>query len=1285
MKRTALLFSFLLMLLNVPVFSGTFPYSMPWNDSSATITDLSYMNHKPAGVSGYVTAGTDGRLYVNSGASRQRFFAVNVTSSNCFPEKTDAEGIAKRMAKMGINLVRFHLGDASWGNSFINYSAGNSRTLNTVNMDKFDWFFAKLKENGIYANINLLAGRDFKAADGLPAEINLMAWKDKQTPAMFNPVMIALQEEFAQQMFTHLNPYTGTTYASDPAVAFVEVCNEHGLIHAWFNSQFDGAALPLVFETELQGYWDAYLSSKYGTFASLQSSWGTSEALGAEKLVNPAFASGIAGWSVESHSPAVATSQVIANGMAPGINSCNITVSTTSTTEWHVQLNQAASITAGHPYTLSFSAKASVPTTIGLILQENGGAWATYFSKDLNLTTDWQRFEFVFVPTATTPTARLNFNKMADTAAVYSFADFSFRQGGTITGLKAGETDFNSVKIFKIADKADRPMAAKTDYTEFLWNLEYNYWGRLNNYLKVSLAARALTIGTVIGNSTPNIMNLFDVIDSHAYWQHPAYEGEAWVTPWWIRNSSVLGENDGGTIAGLAMKRVANKPFSVTEYNHPYPNSFRAETYPLLASYAALQDWDAIYGYTYGDGNPNWSTSTIDGFFDIDMDPAKAANFQASALIFRRGDVSTASTLVTVPLTRNTEIATLPSLSQWSLIDAQQAGMPRRASLSYRTAIVPEGGTAPFGAVSPGSVAIGSGNYTSDTNELNWNTSSRLLKIDTASTKAIIGFGSGTAQDLSGVSVKPVSSMQNYASIILSLIRGTSIAVGAEKILVTATGFAGNTGTDYRLYPSGTAAGSPPAADVNINCGSFGTGPMLAEGIAAEIVIPYPYLNVKAYSLDASGNRKTSMPVASESGSAKISFDDTRQSLNYEIEIWPGLAPTDSPTSTYTSTVTPGGPTFTHTPTVTSTQIPPEVSIDNCEDGNNINALAGYWYCYADAGSVINPAGTFVMANEGADGTNYSARIYGTIGAANAYIGLGTQLKNGSGAPSYLETDVTPYTGIQFYVKGDGGTYYIKFPYVSNTTGATLTGYNDYKYTFTAPPGWTQLIIPFTDFTQETGWGTAYPRDTVLQHAKEIQWQSPDMGRTFDLYVDEIKFYTLLSPSATPTYTQTHTYTATDTPYSTATHTATRTPTRTATHTATFTYTQTSTHTATHTHTFTSTYTPSATSTPTLFYNRNVPSENGLDRVFVYPSPFNGAAGHNVIMFAGLPLKCLIQVYNMKGELVMSAVKDTANDSYIWKISGVRKGRQAAPGIYIYVIKDIQSGMIKQGKLTVIK
>jgi hypothetical protein len=60
-----------------------FDFTLPWDDFSSTAIDLSYLNHKPAGLFGQVTAGPDGHLYVRD--ERMRFLAVNVTAADLFP------------------------------------------------------------------------------------------------------------------------------------------------------------------------------------------------------------------------------------------------------------------------------------------------------------------------------------------------------------------------------------------------------------------------------------------------------------------------------------------------------------------------------------------------------------------------------------------------------------------------------------------------------------------------------------------------------------------------------------------------------------------------------------------------------------------------------------------------------------------------------------------------------------------------------------------------------------------------------------------------------------------------------------------------------------------------------------------------------------------------------------------------------------------------------------------------------------------------------------------------
>jgi len=65
----------------------------------------------------------------------------------------------------------------------------------------------------------------------------------------FDEQVLDLQKEYARKLLTHRNAYTQRTYAEDPAVAFVEINNENGLIHAWLGKQVDG--LPAIFGPSL--------------------------------------------------------------------------------------------------------------------------------------------------------------------------------------------------------------------------------------------------------------------------------------------------------------------------------------------------------------------------------------------------------------------------------------------------------------------------------------------------------------------------------------------------------------------------------------------------------------------------------------------------------------------------------------------------------------------------------------------------------------------------------------------------------------------------------------------------------------------------------------------------------------------------------------------------------------------------------------------------------------------------------------------------------------------------
>jgi hypothetical protein len=296
--------------------------------------------------------------------------------------------------------------------------------------------------------------------------------------------------------------------------------------------------------------------------------------------------------------------------------------------------------------------------------------------------------------------------------------------------------------------------------------------------------------------------------------------------------------------------------------------------------------------------------------------------------------------------------------------------------------------------------------------------------------------------------------------------------------------------------------------------------------------------------------------------------------------------PTNTPTLTNTVGAATNTPTFTNTvgaATSTSTPVGGGCNFDDMENDTNANYYGGFWYSYmGGTPATVWPASgaNLTPSAGGANGTLYAMRVTGTVGVAGTTypcVGMGSQFTATSGSPTYTTMDISACTGIKFYTKSDltpGSSYLVKIPY-TDTTGASLTGYNDYEYVFTAPATWTQLTVPFALMSQAAGWGTSAVLTTVLQHAKEMQFQSnfnavaPATSAPVDLWVDEVVIYGCPSCPAAPT------------PYPTSTSTL-GVPTNTFTNTPTMTNTV-----AGPTNTFTLTVSV-PTNTPTLTYTATV-------------------------------------------------------------------------------------------------
>ncbi len=796
-----------------------FPFVLPWDDASPSITNISAWLEKPAGRDGFVSV-KDGHLFANG--KRLRIFGVNMAFGANFPTHADAEKVAARMAKFGINCVRFHHMDNQPAPGGV--WAKDMRTLDPGQLDKLDYFIAELKKNGIYADLNLHVSRTYP--DRPRAEKVGNEDYDKGVDN-FCAAMIALQKDYARDLLTHVNAYTKNAYIAEPAVALIEINNENALLTSWHYGALDSIAAP--YREELTALWKKWLREKYPTDEKLIAAWSDgAKPAGPELLKNGNFARGLDDWFVEKHEGANATENV-ENG------ALKIAVASAAKEGWHVQFSQGGlAPAANETYAATFRAKSDAAHKLYVNLGQAHEPWKIIASESVTLSPEWKTFTVLLKTSEADDKARLGISGLGSAAGKYEFADFSLR-----TAALDGSVPRSS---FTHADYAAHTEAAQRDWFAFLWSLEEKYWPEMYAFIREDLKAQSLIVGTQLGWSPFPIQQKMDVIDSHAYWQHPDFHGKGWnADDWTVKNIPMAGREDGGTLPGLALQRVAGKPYICTEYSHPAPNEFAAEGFPLLCAYAALQDWDGIFAFAYSHRTDDWDKRYFPSFFDIDQHPVKMATLPASVAMFMRGDVSaemdTAAATVSCTFDSAKERARLFG----PRIGADSFGVPRQFAFQ-KSAAVRLGANTEEWKWTGEKTTFG---WRSGTKELIWNPNEKLVRITSARSKAVIEANDWDDDLGDGCRIHPTI---ERSTILFTVIDGDDFK-SARRILITATGRAANTDMKW-------------TSDAHESVGrNWGRAPSLVEGIAAKITLPVSGKKMKAWALDERGQRRDEIPL----------------------------------------------------------------------------------------------------------------------------------------------------------------------------------------------------------------------------------------------------------------------------------------------------------------------------------------------------------------------------------------------------------------------------------------
>ena len=222
--------------------------------------DLRGLNERVAGAGGPVRR--DGERFVLADGRPVRFWAVNVSSRQAAQARESVDYLARRLAKFGVNMVRFH--------SPLFSAVGDPAHVDRKKLDNLHYLVAAMKKQGVYTKISFYFPLWFDVKGHYGIE-GFDGFSNKRPFALlyFDRRMQQIHRSWAKALLTTPNPYTRLPLARDPAVAIVEIINED----SFFFWTFSKKNIPPVHWRRLEKRFGAWLAARYGSAASAPKSW----------------------------------------------------------------------------------------------------------------------------------------------------------------------------------------------------------------------------------------------------------------------------------------------------------------------------------------------------------------------------------------------------------------------------------------------------------------------------------------------------------------------------------------------------------------------------------------------------------------------------------------------------------------------------------------------------------------------------------------------------------------------------------------------------------------------------------------------------------------------------------------------------------------------------------------------------------------------------------------------------------------------------------------------------
>jgi len=419
----------------------------------------------------------------------------------------------------------------------------------------------------------------------------------------------------------------------------------------------------------------------------------------------------------------------------------------------------------------------------------------------------------------------------------------------------------------QLAGSQKHKCARMYDTMQFLYELQNDFYSRYVAAIRATgYEGEILGSNWQAGRDISHYYNLHSdylvgLIDRHNYFG--GRNGNS------INNTSMC-RIPGSALLSTGMQQVADRPFMLSEWIHVYPNEWGVEGPAIIGAYAmGLQGWDVSYMFQNRD-NAGFSSTIGRDQWDVTA-PQVLGIFPAVARQVLRGDVKESNIkavrYVHVPSLRNGKLGFEDRVIHEHDVKTFDCDKVPSRALSVARCVVEftdQYRQTPVFDISPYFI---NGTYQSSTGQLSWKEGdsrhSGYFTINTAATKAVIGFAKDQKIRLGNVTIRPKS---RFAAIYITAKEKDKDLASSGKLLIVALARARNTGMkifrDTRLLDKGDS-------------------PVLMEPVHAEITVNRGG-SPKVFVLDQDG-RKTdvTLPVSRN----KFEIDGTRyKTIYYEIE-----------------------------------------------------------------------------------------------------------------------------------------------------------------------------------------------------------------------------------------------------------------------------------------------------------------------------------------------------------------------------------------------------------------